>query len=78
MYRNSNKLSLKAVADPGGGTWGTQPPPQVFLAQTEAWRAKKIFFDTAPPPLPPLSEGLDPKMQGSISVAMKNMDKAVL
>ena len=38
----------------------------------------KFFFVTAPPPLPPLSEGLDRPMQGSISVAMKNMDKAVL
>ena len=72
-------MSLKAGADPGGGARGTQPPPQVFLAQTEAWRAPpKFFFVTAPPPLPPLSEGLDQPMQGSISVAMKNMDKAVL
>ena len=29
-------MSLKAGADPGGGARGTQPPPQVFLAQTEA------------------------------------------
>ena len=44
VYRNSNKLSLKAAADPGGGARGTQPPPQVFLAQTEAWRAPQNFF----------------------------------
>ena len=45
VYRNSNKMSLKAGADPGGGARGTQPPPpQVFLAQTEAWWAPPNFF----------------------------------
>ena len=55
-----------ALADPGDG------PAFLFLGQIEARRAEKNFFfleigsplsqgvDDPPPPLPPLSEGLDP------------------
>ena len=50
---------------------GRSPPPHLFLDQTEARRAEKIFFDTGhpllckglndrpPPPTPTLSQGLD-------------------
>ena len=37
---------------------GVGPPP-LFLDQTEAQRAKKIFLETAQPPC---SEGLDPAL----------------
>ena len=51
-------------------------PPPLFLDQTEARRAEKIFFgdstptssllskglDDSPHPLPPLSQGLDPAL----------------
>ena len=54
------KIEKKAVADRGegsggGGGWGAGG---LFLKQTEAWRAEKNFFETAPPP-PSLSQGLD-------------------
>ena len=50
-------LSWQSEADPGEGPGGPAPPyPTLFLDQTEAWRAKKIFLgDWAPP----LSKGLD-------------------
>ena len=38
------------------------PPLPLFLDQTEARRAEKIWGETAPPP-PPLSQGLDPALQ---------------
>ena len=50
---------------------GAQPnPPPLFLDQTEAQRAKKLFFWRLafPPPqpsLPPLSQGLDPALQNT-------------
>ena len=47
------------VMDPGEGPGGSAPP--VFLDQTEAQRAKKIFFESVPPPL---FEGLDPPLCG--------------
>ena len=34
----------------------------LFLDQTEARRAAKMFFETIPPSPPPLSEGLDPPL----------------
>ena len=34
----------------------------LFLDQTEARRAAKMFFWDHPPPPPPLSEGLDPPL----------------
>ena len=37
------------VADPGQGP-GPPGPPFLFLGQTEAQRAEKKFFETAPPP----------------------------
>ena len=43
------------VAGPGEGPGGSGSP--LVLAQTEARRAEKIKFETAPPPL--LSQGLD-------------------
>ena len=55
------------VVDPGEGPGGTRTP--LLLAQTEARRAEKIFFETDPPLSqglddrgPPLSEGLDPPL----------------
>ena len=49
------------MPDPGEGP-GVRPPP-LFLGQTEAQRAKRIFLETAhPPPSPPFSEGLDPAL----------------
>ena len=36
-----------------------RPPPPLFLDQTEAQRAQKIFLETAHPPF---SEGLDPAL----------------
>ena len=49
------------MADPGEGPWGpAPPPPPLFLDQTEARRAEKIFFgDRASPHL---SQGLDPAL----------------
>ena len=60
-----------AVADPGEGPGGAAPP--LFPDQTEARRAKKIFFGDQPPPVskglddrppPPsiLSQGIDPAL----------------
>ena len=56
----------------GGSRQGVRVPPPLFLEQTEARRAEKIFFETAPPflsvwmtapPLPSLlSEDLDPPL----------------
>ena len=43
----------------GGSTGGARAPP-LFLDQNEA---EKFFFETAPLPQPPLSEGLDPPLQ---------------
>ena len=58
----------RTVADPGDGPGGTPPP--LFLDQTEAQRAKKLFFwrpafPPPQPPLPPLSQGLDPALQNT-------------
>ena len=55
------------MADPGRGPGApATPPPLLFLDQTQARRAKKIFFlETGPPPLddhPPLSQGLYPAL----------------
>ena len=65
---------MSAVADPSGGGPGGSATP-LFLDQTEARRAEKIFFwrpaphlylrvwmTTPPPPPHPLSEGLDPAL----------------
>ena len=41
------------VADPGEGPRGAAPDP-LFLDQTEAWRAEKVFFETGPSFSPPL------------------------
>ena len=52
-----------------GGGRGGRPP--LFLNQTKARRAQKMFLETAPPPFlrvwmpgppPPLSQGLDPAL----------------
>ena len=42
-----------------GARRGPFPLPPLFLDQTEAQRAEKNFFETAPPPPTPLSQGLD-------------------
>ena len=53
-------LDLKQSS--GGSRGGAAPP--LFVDQTEAQRAEKQFFETAPPPTPPtLSEGLDSPTQ---------------
>ena len=62
--------NTNAVADPGKGPGA--PPPPLFLDQTEARSAEKIFWgDRAPlplskgldrPPPPPVSQGLDPAL----------------
>ena len=48
------------------GRGSPRPPTHLFLVQTEARRAEKIFFgDRASPPTPPpppLSSGLDPAL----------------
>ena len=44
---NFTKLHL-TVADPGEGSGGPGPP--LFLNQTEAQGAEKIFFGDCPPP----------------------------
>ena len=52
--------SIITVADPGRGPGGpSSPPHSYFLDQTEAPRAEKVFSETAPPPGPLLSQGLD-------------------
>ena len=53
----------------GGSRRGARAP--LILDQTEARRAKKIFFwrpAFPQPPLPPLSQGLDPAMQNTGTV----------
>ena len=57
------------LVDPGEGPRGPTPPPRpLFLDQTEAHGAEKVFFETGsslfspPPPPPALSEGLDPPL----------------
>ena len=61
-------LDLRAGGSPcqknysGGSRGGARVPP-LFLDQTVARRAEKIFFWTPPPPLPPpLSQGLGPAL----------------
>ena len=36
-----------------GGARGARPPLLLFLDETEAQRAEKIFLETKPPPPPP-------------------------
>ena len=63
-------LDLRAGGSPcqknysGGSRGGARVPP-LFLDQTVARGAEKIFFWTHPPPPPlppPLSQGLDPAL----------------
>ena len=58
LFENNMNITL---ADRGEGP-GESAPPSLFLDQTEAQRDEKIFFETVPPPSPPLSEGLDPTL----------------
>ena len=57
---------LLAVADPGEDPGG--PSPFLFLEQTGARSAEKMFLETPPPPnlrvwtAPSLSQGLDPAL----------------
>ena len=59
-------LDLRAGGSPcqknysGGSRGGARVPP-LFLDQTVARAAEKIFFGSPPPP-PPLSQGLDPAL----------------
>ena len=39
-YENNKKYCINTVADPG---------PSLFLDQSEAWKAEKIFFGDPPP-----------------------------
>ena len=68
------------VRGPGGGAL-------LFLDQTEAQRAEKNFFETAPPPHfisgsgwpgPPLSEGLDPPLTDTIVFSKINKPPPLL
>ena len=60
----------KPVADPGEGPEKAHPS-HYFWNQTGAWRAdKNVFGNRAPhlsipppPPIPPLSEGMDPALE---------------
>ena len=52
---HSNESSLRVLSHGSGGQ-GRGAPPPLFLDQTEAQRAAKIFLETFPPPL---SKGLD-------------------
>ena len=72
------QLAVKTVQDSGGsrgGAWGAQASP-LFLNQTEAGRAEKLFFETGPPsPYPrtglaPLCEGLDPPLQEAVKTGI--------
>ena len=73
-----DQLADKTVQDSGGawgGAWGAQASP-LFLNQTEAGRAEKLFFETGPPsPYPrtgplPLCEGLDPPLQEAVKTGI--------
>ena len=44
----STRLISVAVADPGEGAGGPDPPPLLFLDQTETRRAEKYFFGDRP------------------------------
>ena len=62
-----SKIDEQAISYSGGSREGG---PHLFVDQTEAQRAKKVFLETAaPPPLskgvderPPLSQALDPSL----------------
>ena len=65
---SASKCLYRSVADPGEGPGGPAPP--LFFDQTLARRAQKNFLDRPIPlisgsgwPGPPLSEGLDARMQ---------------
>ena len=57
------------MVDPGEGLEG--PEPSLFLDQTEAQRAEKFFFKTAPPPPTILRCGL-PLSCTDIAIEKKN------
>ena len=57
------RISL-AVAGSRGGARGARPPFPLFLDQTEARRAEKIFSGDRPPT--PLSQGLDTTLSSSL------------
>ena len=74
MVRHLSFQWISSVADVGEGSRSLLPPPPLFLDQTEARRAEKIFLETGPlfylrvwitssnPPRPPppiLSQGVD-------------------
>ena len=59
-----------AVADLGEVP-GEPAPPSLFLDQTEAWRAEKIFFGDHPP-TPPLSQGLDDRAPPYLKVWIRH------
>ena len=61
-----SKIDEQAISYSGGSREGG---PHLFVDQTEGQRAKKLFLETAPPPLskgvderPPLSQALDPAL----------------
>ena len=60
-FQKERPATNKSVADPGEGPGGPAPP--LCLDQTQAPRAEKFFWETAPP----LSKGLDNRAPRLIS-----------
>ena len=48
MVRHLSFQWISSVADVGEGSRSLLPPPPLFLDQTEARRAEKIFLETGP------------------------------
>ena len=65
------------VMDPGEGPRGTRPPP-LFLDQTEGRRVERNFLETAPPPPPCLSQGVDYRPLPPSLISRSGSDTAVM
>ena len=60
-YQSSSSTGWGQRQIQGRGTRGPDPAVPLFLYQTEARRAEKIFFGDQPHP-PPRSQGLDDRL----------------
>ena len=62
-----NNLHLKGVQHSGGSRGGTRgsghPSPLLIFRLKGGLKGSKNFFGRPPPPLPPLSQDLDPALQ---------------